>query len=106
GKFRKDLYFRLQTHHVRIPPLRERKEDIPLLVDYFLARAAETLNKKLPTPPKELYALLKTYHFPGNVRELESMVFDAVSKHNSRMLSLEVFKARIFKETGQVAEAT
>lgn len=93
--FRKDLYHRLKTHHVHIPPLRKRMDDIPLLVDHFLEKAAASLEKKKPSPPKELYALLATHSFPGNVRELESMVFDAVANHESRMLSMALFKACI-----------
>lgn len=95
GAFRKDLYYRLQTHHGRIPPLRERLDDLPLLVDHFLSTAAESLDKKKPTPPKELLDLLATYHFPGNIRELEAMVFDAVSRHKNRKLSMDVFKRHI-----------
>jgi DNA-binding NtrC family response regulator len=98
GRFRKDLYHRLKTHHVHIPPLRERLDDIPFLVDHLLEKAAAALGKKKPVPPKELYALLATYAFPGNVRELESMIFDAVSHHESRMLSMSVFEARIRRE--------
>jgi DNA-binding NtrC family response regulator len=98
GKFRKDLYHRLKTHHVCIPPLRKRLDDIPLLVDHFLEKAAAALGKKKPSPPKELYALLATYAFPGNVRELESMVFDAVAHHTSRMMSMAVFETRILQD--------
>ena len=97
-KFRKDLYYRLQTHHIHIPPLRERKEDIPLLIEHFVGKAAETLDKKKPTPPRELSTLLGTYHFPGNIRELESMVFDAVSRHESGVLSTESFKEKMIHE--------
>jgi len=95
GHFRKDLYHRLKTHHIHVPPLRKRLDDIPILVNHFLEKAAAALNKKKPSPPKELYALLATHSFPGNVRELESMVFDAVANHESRMLSMAVFEARI-----------
>lgn len=95
GLFRKDLNFRLRTHHVHIPPLRERPDDIPLLVDYFLEEASQALNKKKPTPPKQLYTLLKTYSFPGNVRELRAMIYDSVSRHKSKVLSLDVFKQHI-----------
>jgi DNA-binding NtrC family response regulator len=94
-EFRKDLYYRLQTHYIHIPPLRERKEDIPLLVDHFLAKSSGQLGKKKPTPPRQLPTLLGTYHFPGNVRELESMVFDAVSRHQSGVLSMESFRAKV-----------
>jgi len=98
GKFRKDLNFRLRTHHIHIPPLCERMDDIPLLVEHFLEEAASVLKKKKPTPPKELFTLLKTYSFPGNIRELRAMVFDAVSRHKSKILSQDVFKAHIARE--------
>jgi DNA-binding NtrC family response regulator len=91
GSFRRDLFYRLRTHHVHIPPLRERPGDIPLLLDYFLGEAAQSLGRKKPTPPKELAQFLATYGFPGNVRELKAMVFDAVSVHRDRMLSMESF---------------
>ncbi len=95
GKFRKDLYYRLKCHHVHIPPLRKRQKDIPLLVGHFLEQAAITMGKKTPVPPKGLFDLLATYSFPGNVRELESMVFDAVSKHAGGVLSTSAFSQRI-----------
>ncbi|NOQ42795.1 MAG: response regulator [Desulfuromusa sp.] len=95
GEFRRDLYYRLYSHHVHLPPLRERKDDLPLLLDHFLTEAATKLAKKKPTPPKELAVLLSTYHFPGNVRELEAMIYDAVSQHNGKTLSMKSFLARI-----------
>jgi len=95
GKFRKDLYYRLCVHHIHVPPLRERTEDIPLLVDFFLAEAAEKLGKPKPTVPVELYTLLSTYYFPGNIRELRAIVYDAVSRHTSRKMSLDLFKVSI-----------
>ncbi len=91
GGFRRDLYFRLRTHHIHIPALRERKGDIPLLLDHFLMQAAQELEKKKPTPPKELSQLLATYDFPGNIRELRGVVYDAVSVHRGRILSMECF---------------
>jgi DNA-binding NtrC family response regulator len=98
GKFRKDLYFRLQTHHVHLPPLRERMDDIPLLVDHFLESAARAQNKKKPNLRSELCTLLQTYSFPGNVRELQAMVFDAMSRHKSGTLALHAFKSHIAEE--------
>ncbi len=95
GKFRKDLHYRLRTHKIHIPPLRERIDDIPLLIEHFLAKTAKEFNKKKPTPPKELFTLLETYSFPGNIRELESMIYDAVSIHSSGILSLKSFKEHI-----------
>jgi DNA-binding NtrC family response regulator len=91
GSFRRDLYYRLRTHQVQIPALRERKGDIPLLLDHFLGEAAQALARKKPTPPRELAQFLATYSFPGNVRELRAMVYDAVSVHRDRMLSMETF---------------
>jgi len=104
NKFRKDLYYRLNTHHIHIPPLRERKEDIPLLVEYFFEEASKIYNKKKPTPPKELYNLLAFYHFPGNIRELRSMIFDAIGSHKTKMLSLKIFKDRILKNSKNFKE--
>ena len=95
GRFRKDLYYRLCAHHIHLPPLRERLEDLPALVDHFLETASQTLGKKKPTPPKELFILLSTYHFPGNIRELQSIILDAVSSHKSGKLSMEAFKSYI-----------
>jgi DNA-binding NtrC family response regulator len=100
GRFRKDLYFRLQTHRIHIPPLRDRMEDIPLLAEHFLQTAAKALNKKKPTVPSGLPTLLATYSFAGNIRELEAMMFDALSRHKSGVLSLDVFKTHLAKELG------
>ncbi len=104
GEFRKDLFYRLRAHHVHIPALIERKEDIPLLTEHFLERAAIALGKKKPTPPRELFTLLENYHFPGNIRELEGMIFDAVSQHKSGVLSMESLRAKTAPaSSGQVS---
>lgn len=95
GKFRKDLIYRLCTHRIHIPPLRQRMDDLPLLVQHFIQQASQHLNKKIPSLPSELYTLLNTYSFPGNVRELKAMIFDAVSRHKGGVLSLDVFKNHI-----------
>lgn len=91
GGFRKDLFYRLRTHHVHLPPLRERKEDLPLLLDHFLSEFSHSQGKKKPAYPRELLSLLETYHYPGNLRELKSMIHDAVSTHSSGTLSMESF---------------
>jgi len=90
--FRNDLYYRLCAHQVQIPPLRERLEDLPLLIDYFLGEAAASLGRKKPTPPPELLTLLSVYSFPGNVRELQALIHDAVARHGSGVLSLDSFR--------------
>ena len=106
GKFRKDLFYRLDVHHISLPPLRERLDDLPLLVDHFLTEAAKSLAKKKPTVPPELYSLLATYHFPGNIRELRSMVFKAVSIHIAKVLSLDSFRTHIRDNRGAKAQKT
>lgn len=95
GSFRKDLYYRLNVHHINPIPLRDRLDDLPYLVDNFLEKAARNFGKKKPSVPSELYTLLSTYTFPGNIRELQSIVFDAVGTHKSRIMSLDVFKKHI-----------
>jgi two-component system, NtrC family, nitrogen regulation response regulator GlnG len=95
GTFRKDLYYRLRTHHLQLPPLRRRTDDLPLLVNHFVDSSARALSKVPPAIPPALYSLLKSYSFPGNVRELESMVFDAVARHQGTVLSLQSFKEAI-----------
>jgi DNA-binding NtrC family response regulator len=105
GSFRRDLYHRLHTHHVRLPPLRERKEDLPLLLEHFLDEAARELGKRKPTAPRQLAQLLATYAFPGNVRELRAMVFDAVSRHTGGVLSTESFRHAI-GQAGEGARAS
>jgi DNA-binding NtrC family response regulator len=104
GDFREDLYFRLRSHHVTVPPLRERLDDLPLLLDHFLAHSADEMNKKKPTPPPELTVLLSTYAFAGNIRELEAMCYDAVSTHKAGVLSMSTFREAISRETGSLPE--
>ena len=97
--FRTDLYHRLQPHHIHLPPLRERLDDIPVLVSHFLESAAAQLGKQTPTAPPELITLLGTYHFPGNIRELEGLVLDAVSQHTGGILSTATFRQKINKQS-------
>lgn len=106
GRYREDLYFRLRTHHLHVPPLRERSDDIQILLDYFVDGAAQEFNKKCPAYPKELVSLLKSYRFPGNVRELKSMIFDAVAKNQVKTLSVESFKNTIYGDPTKTPEST
>lgn len=94
-KFRKDLYYRFLAHQVNIPPLRERKEDIPVLFNHFMQEAARDLHKKIPANPPELITLLKSHQFPGNARELQALVYNAMSRHESGVLSMSSFKELI-----------
>jgi two-component system response regulator PilR (NtrC family) len=79
--FREDLYFRLNVIQIRVPPLRERRDDIPMLVDHFVQSFAEKFGKTVKTVPTSTRELLKAYSWPGNVRELENVV--------ERMIALE-----------------
>ena len=91
GSFRRDLYYRLMAHHVRIPPLRERPEDLPLLLDHFIAESARLLNRSEPLAPARLGEILASYSFPGNIRELQSLVHDIVSRETGSTLPVEYF---------------
>ena len=101
GQFRQDLYFRLSAHHIEVPPLRQRKEDLPLLVGHFIEEAARSMDKPIPEPTPELLTLLSVYHYPGNVRELRAMLYDAVALHRAGpFLSMESCKEAIEKNRG------
>jgi len=91
AKLRRDLYFRLRAYHVRIPPLRDRTGDLPALVNHFVREAAHDLDRKPPVVPDRLYRMLSRYDFPGNVRELRAMVFDAVARSSGGPLPVEPF---------------
>ncbi len=94
-KFREDLYYRLMTHHIRVPPLRERKNDIPLLLVHFMQKSVRSLGCKEPRVPTQLLSLLEQYHFPGNIRELEALVFDAVSRSENEILYIDGFREKL-----------
>jgi DNA-binding NtrC family response regulator len=78
GRFREDLFYRLNVFPITIPPLRQRKEDIPLLVDFFVAKFNKKTGMKIETVSKNTLNVLQEYDWPGNVRELESIVERAV----------------------------
>jgi Nif-specific regulatory protein len=79
GRFREDLYYRIATFPIPLPPLRERREDIPLLVEHLLGRAAKRLEKELGGIEPAALALLEAYEWPGNVRELQNEIERAAS---------------------------
>lgn len=101
GLFRDDLYYRLVTHQIHIPPLRERPADVVCLLDHFLDMDSKELSRKRPSYHPELINLLKTYPFPGNVRELRGMVSDALMNHTTHMLSSLSFRNYIVQEGGE-----
>jgi DNA-binding NtrC family response regulator len=88
GSFREDLYHRLNVFSISIPPLRERKEDIPLLSEYFIARAVKETDKQIKGISPEALELLMTHNWPGNVRELENIIKRAVVVSTGDIISV------------------
>ncbi|MDQ3652522.1 MAG: sigma 54-interacting transcriptional regulator, partial [Acidobacteriota bacterium] len=89
GSFREDLYFRLAVVTIELPPLRERREDIPLLIEHFLERAVARHQRSGVRMSHEVFAALAAYPFPGNVRELENTVERMVVLAKGETLTLE-----------------
>jgi formate hydrogenlyase transcriptional activator len=97
-EFRSDLFYRLNVFPIRIPPLRERREDIPLLVRYFVQKAARQMQKQIDTIPAAAMKTLTNWEWPGNVRELENFIERAVILTRGRSLDVpvaELNKARV-----------
>ena len=93
--FREDLFYRLSVFPIVIPPLRERREDIPALADFFIERYSIEMKKKPVRLSKEALALLDRYHWPGNVRELENTIERAIILCEGRAISLEHLAIRL-----------
>ncbi len=89
GYFREDLFYRLNVVQISIPTLRERKEDIPLLINYFLKKFVSQYEDALPDVSPEVKAVLMAYDWPGNVRELENVIEHAIAFSKSKGISLE-----------------
>jgi chemotaxis protein methyltransferase CheR len=89
GNFREDLWYRLNVFPITIPPLRERREDIPLLVDFYVKKISNRMGKNIELIPESVMNALENYHWPGNVRELENVLERAVinsSEHKLRLV--------------------
>ncbi len=99
--FRQDLYYRLAVVQITVPPLRERREDIPLLAQHFLSKLAERHSRPELRFPPEAFALFNRYPWPGNVRELENAVERMVVLSREDVLSLETLPEQIVGYTGQ-----
>ncbi len=99
GKFREDLYYRLKVISIELPPLRERIEDLPELIDHFVARYAEKNRKKVSHVSDEAMAVLKSYNWPGNIRELEHSIERAVAMTNTTVLFPEDFPPELSRST-------
>jgi transcriptional regulator with GAF, ATPase, and Fis domain len=92
GQFRSDLFYRLSVFPITVPPLRERREDIPLLVQYFLSKFSQRMRKKIETVPPEGMQALCRYSWPGNIRELEHVIERAVILSPGPVLKVPVFE--------------
>lgn len=92
GRFRRDLYYRLCGHRVHLPPLRERPEDLPVLIAHFAVQSSQALGRRTLRIPSRLLDLCRSYPFPGNIRELQALVHDGVSRATGATLSSEPFR--------------
>jgi transcriptional regulator with PAS, ATPase and Fis domain len=89
GTFRADLFYRLNVFPIEVPPLRERKEDIPVLVEYFVKRFAEKMGKHIRRIDKKTLELCQRYHWPGNIRELQNIIERSVILSDSDAFSID-----------------
>jgi transcriptional regulator with PAS, ATPase and Fis domain len=98
GQFREDLYYRLNVFPLRLPPLRQRSEDIPLLVRHFLQRYAVTYHREAANIDVEAMGMLKNHQWPGNIRELENVVECAVVKSQDLLITVKELMPRLVSE--------
>jgi DNA-binding NtrC family response regulator len=89
GAFREDLFYRLNVVNIHIPPLRDRMEDIPMLVEYFISKYCTTMNKQLITIDSAALKRLQDFNFPGNIRELENMIERAIVVGNGKKITIK-----------------
>jgi transcriptional regulator with PAS, ATPase and Fis domain len=95
GEFREDLYYRLSVIPIQVPPLRERREDIPLMARSFLERFRKTMEKPIEGIAPDAMVLLEAYDWPGNVRELENTMERSVALETGSMISVNVLPEKI-----------
>lgn len=100
GRFREDLYYRINVVQIHVPPLRERKQDIPLLAQHFLEKYAREMGKNVEGLSSYALEVLKNYRFPGNVRELENIIQRGVALEQSKIILPESLKLASYKEKG------
>jgi formate hydrogenlyase transcriptional activator len=104
-EFRSDLYYRLHVFPVRLPPLRERAKDIPLLVRYFVDNFAKRMNKQIESIPEEAMRVLQSWIWPGNVRELENIIERSVILTQGNTLTVPLAELRLEIDNNHPAEA-
>ncbi len=103
GYFRKDLFYRLSAFHITVPPLRKRREDIPILADHFLRKYAADAEKSIRDISTDALQVLKQHDFPGNVRELENIIASSVLYETTDLLQLQSLPVCLTQESSQVA---
>jgi two-component system response regulator PilR (NtrC family) len=101
GNFREDLYYRLNVIRIRLPPLREREEDIPLLVDHFVSKFAAEQGKPIRRASSLAMQVLCNYSYPGNVRELENIIERCVTLEQSDQLTAANLSPKVIEESGR-----
>jgi transcriptional regulator with PAS, ATPase and Fis domain len=90
GRFRKDLYYRMAVIPLTVPPLRERKDDIPVLVKLFFSKLSHFYNKNIPYPEEKIFEKFYTYNWPGNIREMRNLIERAVILHRDNDMGFEM----------------
>jgi formate hydrogenlyase transcriptional activator len=105
-RFRADLFYRLNVYPISIPPLRARREDIPLLAQYFLRTLAPRLNREVCEVAEGVLELLKEYDWPGNVRELENCIERALIRSSGRMLEIPIDELKQSSRSGGALTST
>lgn len=104
GRFREDFFYRLNVVHIHLPPLRERREDIPLLAQYFLEKYSRELGKDIRSISSYALDVLMKYNFPGNVRELENIIERSVALENSNIVLPDSLVLSEHKREGRKTE--
>jgi transcriptional regulator with GAF, ATPase, and Fis domain len=105
-RFREDLFYRLNVFPITVPPLRERTEDIPLIVDALIKRLNKQLGRRISTVSREVVRSLQSYHWPGNVRELENIIERAVIMSRGPVLQVAEQLRAVLPPTAEVRETT
>ncbi len=105
NEFRLDFYYRLSTHLISLPPLRERKEDLSILIHHFTDQAAQTMGKTITAVSPKLVSILSRHSFPGNIRELKTYIYDAVAQCSGPELAETAIVERLSHETAIPAPA-
>ncbi|MBZ4662533.1 MAG: hypothetical protein JG776_215 [Caloramator sp.] len=101
GEFRQDLYYRLNVIPIKIPPLRERRDDIKVLMDYILNKCCLKLNKNIKGFTEDVYEIFLNYHWPGNVRELENIIEYLVNMENGEYITYDKVPEKLKSKKGQ-----